>query len=107
MAFDEFIAWIEQHLGIGMLGASVQVVLIVVGTLVALSVGRRLVDRFAANPERRYQARRTVRTTSLTIGFLLIALTLAPNTDGFLSFFTVIGAGLAIALREVLLSVAG
>jgi len=107
MAFDAFITWIEQNLGLGMVDNIVTVVLVVVATLVVMRIGRRLVDRFVANPERRYQARRTVRTTSLTVGFLLIALTLTPDTDGFLSFFTLIGAGLAIALREVLLSVVG
>ncbi|GAB5521520.1 MAG: mechanosensitive ion channel [Rhodothermales bacterium] len=107
MAFDEIIAWIEQNLGEGTVGTLAQVVLIFIGTIVLMRIGRRLVDRFVADPSRRYQAGRTVRTTSLIIGFLLIVLTLAPDTDGFLSFFTVIGAGLAIALREVLLSVAG
>ena len=82
-------------------------VFIVLATLVAVRVGRRLIERYVSAPERQYRAVRYYRRTLALAAVLLILIVWSPGLRGLATVFTVIGAGFAIALREVLLSLAG
>jgi small-conductance mechanosensitive channel len=80
---------------------------IVLATLVAMRVGRRLIEHYADAPERQYRAVRYYRRMLALVAGLLVLIVWSPGLRDLVSVFTVIGAGFAIALREVLLSLAG
>ena len=80
-----------QHL----LGSIVALVLVTVLTKLAQRIGLR----YVSEPERRYK-------TSKLIG-RVGGLIWSPNTEQVVTILTVIGAGLAISMREALLSVIG
>lgn len=68
---------------------------------------QRLAARLIDEPNRLYRIKRVIRGTGLLAALFLIVVTFHPELGDFLTLLTVIGAGLAIALREMLLSVAG
>ncbi len=86
-------------------------VLVILGGLMALALLARLALRIVRgsleDPTRVYHASRIVRRTAGTIAILLVLLLLSPDVRGLITVLTVVGAGLAIALREALLSIAG
>lgn len=79
---------------------------LVVGWLV-LTLGHRWIDAHAANPKEQYRRQRLLSTLVVVIGGAIILglwARLVPHASTFLGL---IGAGLAVALREPLLSIAG
>ncbi|GIV60259.1 mechanosensitive ion channel family protein [Rhodocaloribacter litoris] len=86
-------------------------VLLIVVTLAALYVltrlAQRLARRYVTDPARLYSTTKTIRRTAGITAIVLVILLLSPDVRGLLTVLTVIGAGLAIALREALLSFAG
>ncbi len=87
-----------------------QTVLFLVGGLlvwfVLVRLGIRVVDRYVKSPTRRYQATRTLRRIGLGGGVILLLLLLSPASTSLVNLLTIAAAGLAIALRELLLSIA-
>ncbi len=82
--------------------------LVVLGVFALLiRIGRRLASRYIDDPARRFRASRTVSRTFAVVAFVLIVVLWSSQLGSLATLLTVIGAGLAIALREVLLSVAG
>jgi len=83
------------------------ILLFVVLVAVLVHVIQGLVKRFVSDPTRLYRIIRIVRGMGAFIALLLVVLVLAPELGDLLTVLTVIGAGLAIAMREVILSLAG
>ena len=81
--------------------------LIALATLVALRVGRRLIEHYVSAPERQYRAVRYFRRTLILVAAVLVLIVWSPGLRDLVTVLTVIGAGFVIALREVVLSLAG
>jgi small-conductance mechanosensitive channel len=85
--------------------------LVILGALFVLFLLVRLAVRIAQkslhDPTRVYHVARAIRRVGLVLGFVLVIGMLSPDVRGFVTVLTVIGAGLAIAMREALLSMAG
>lgn len=81
------------------------IVLLAIALLVR--VVQRLVFRYVDEPSKRYHAYRLVRRFASLLAFLLIYLIWSPGEQNVVTILTVIGAGLAIALREAVLSAFG
>jgi hypothetical protein len=94
--------WLRHHL------------IAVVGTLVVLlaaalvtAIGQKIVSARVRNPRAHYRYRKLLSTAVTVLSVLLIAILWARLIPHHGTFFGLMGAGLAIALREPLLSVAG
>ncbi len=85
--------------------------LLVAGALVTLLLLVRVINRILKksiqDPTKAFHASRTVRQVAAALGVIAAIAIIAPDTGGLVTILTVIGAGLAISLREALLSVAG
>lgn len=81
------------------------VLLVVTALLVHLA--KRLAKRYFTEPERVYRAGRSARRFGLFFAVLAAVIVWSPGFGDLWTLLTVIGAGMAIAMREVLLSVAG
>ncbi len=78
--------------------------LILLVAYVLTRLGQRLVPRYVDEPARRYRASKLIgRLAALATVLVVVALWSAGLND-FVTLLTVIGAGLVIAMREVLLS---
>ncbi len=86
-------------------------VLLIAATLAALYVltrlAQRLTRRYVTDPSRAYAVNRTLRRVAGVTAFVTVIILISPDVRGLLTVLTVIGAGLAIALREALLSFVG
>jgi len=85
----------------------------ILGTIVALVVAG-VVSKLAAplvakvaDPEKRYKYRKLLSTIVVVLAAIAIGALWAPHVPHASTFYGLIGAGLAVALREPLLSVAG
>jgi len=85
--------------------------LITLGLLVAVMIivklGQRVSKRALKDPGKVFRASRSMRRLGVFIALVGIVLIWTPGFRDVLTVFTVIGAGMAIALRDVLLSIAG
>jgi small-conductance mechanosensitive channel len=85
--------------------------LLVVGVIILLLIVVRIVSRILAStiqdPTKSYMATRAVRRGAAVLGLVVCIVILSPDSSGLVTVLTVIGAGLAISLREALLSIAG
>ncbi len=70
-------------------------------------IGQRLVKRYAGEPSRVYHASRILGRLGALAIFVIVVSLLSPRLGDILTLLTVIGAGLAIAMRELLLNLAG
>ena len=75
--------------------------------LIVSRVASRLAARYIVDTTRLYQTTRTIRTTSGLLILATILVLIAPRPGDVVTIITVVGAGLAIATREALLSVLG
>jgi small-conductance mechanosensitive channel len=81
---------------------------IVLGLLgILLRVARGLIYRYVPDPARQYRASKAIRGTLAVFTIVVIVAIWSPRIGGIATLLTVVGAGLAIALRELLLNVAG
>jgi small-conductance mechanosensitive channel len=76
----------------------------VVIVLITTRVVLRLVLRYLDDPPRRYRTSKIIRRTGAIVLLVALVLIWSPGQPHLLTILTVIGAGLAIAMREVLLS---
>jgi len=72
-----------------------------------VKIGQRFARRYFDDPERVYRASKSSRRLAIFLSIVTIVLIWSPEFGDFVTVLTVIGAGMAIALREVLLSLAG
>ncbi|NND71253.1 MAG: mechanosensitive ion channel family protein [Rhodothermales bacterium] len=80
---------------------------ILLGVFVVSRIALRLTKRFVTDPKRLYHSSKMIRRISGIVALVLIVGFFSPRLGDVLTVLTVIGAGLAIALREALLSVFG
>ncbi len=79
--------------------------MVVIFVLVRVSI--RLLTRRIDDPERVYRISRQIRRLGAVVMVGLLLIIFSPRPGELVAILTVVGAGLAIALREALLSVAG
>lgn len=87
--------------------ASIGTIVTLAAALVAERIGTVVIDSRAASNQQRYAWRSNLRFITLLLAAILIAALwtrLFPNKG---TFYGLLGAGLAVALREPLLSMAG
>lgn len=84
-----------------------EVVVVLVLLFLLVQVTRRLVLRYIEEPERRYRASKIIGRTGGLLGLLFVVGIFFDRSDDLVTVLTVIGAGLAISMRETLLSLAG
>lgn len=89
----------------------VRFLLIALGTALVMYIlvrlSKRLVLRYIDDPERQFRASKMISRTGGLVTLLLIIAFLSPDPGNLLTILTVVGAGLAIAMREALLSFIG
>ena len=86
-------------------------IVITAGVVVLALILAKLSSRFARgyfdDPEKVYRSTKSARRVAIFFTIVTTILVWSPGFGDFITLLTVIGAGMAIALREVLLSVAG
>lgn len=78
-----------------------------VGMYVLVRLSQRAVLKFIEQPERRYRTSKFIGRVGILLSLLLIVLIWSPQPRGLVTILSLIGAGLAISMREALLSIAG
>mgnify|MGYP001267555063 CR=1 FL=1 len=81
-------------------------VILVVAFLLS-RLGRRLADRYIDQAERKYRVAKLASRTVAVLALLLVVALWSSRLGALLTILTIIGAGTAVALRDVLLSFAG
>jgi small-conductance mechanosensitive channel len=93
--------WLQAH---GLSPEFQQNLLLTAITIVALWAGRRIVlglaYRRVTDPWSRYRWRKAVTYVSITIGVIIIGHTWIPGMQALATFFGLLSAGLAIALKD-------
>ena len=79
---------------------------VVIVTLVRL-IQRWVIGRYIQDTDLRYNARKAIRFFGFVIGFLYITAVFSVQFSGLTVAFGIAGAGIAFALQEVIMSVAG
>ena len=74
---------------------------------ITVQVLRRFVLRYIEEPERRYRANKIIGRTGGLVALLITFGVLFQRAADLITVLTVVGAGLAIAMRETLMSMAG
>ncbi len=80
---------------------------IILIAFIIVQVSYRLSRKYIHSPERIYRSTKSVRRLVVFLAVVSIAMVWSPGFGDLLTILTVIGAGMAIALREVLLSIGG
>ena len=70
-------------------------------------LSRRVVDRYIEEAERKYRIAKLISRSVAVLALLLIVALWSQRLSALLTILTIIGAGTAVALRDVLLSFAG
>ena len=80
---------------------------VLVVAFVLTKVGQRLAVRYLEDPERRYRTSKMVSRSAALLSLLALVLIWSPRPEAVVALLTIVGAGLAIAMREALLSLVG
>lgn len=81
--------------------------IILVAVVIVVRVTQRLVGRYGEEPECIFRASRMIRRIGALAALITVVALFSPGSADLLMLLTVIGAGMVIALREVLLSIVG
>jgi len=81
--------------------------LLLIGAFVLSRLGQRLALHTFDEHERQYRASKWISRLLWTVAVVAIAALWSPSAGTLITVLTIIGAGLAVALRDVLLSVVG
>jgi len=84
-----------------------RVIVSLVVCVVAVRALRAVVARQVEDPEIRYRSSRAIGIGGWAVAFLLVVTAFSGSISGLLASFSIIGAGIAFALQEVIASVAG
>ncbi len=84
-----------------------ETVLLLAAALLLTEVGRRLALHTFDDQERQYKASKWLGRVFWGIALVLIVAIWSPSATNLITLLTIIGAGLAVALRDVLLSFVG
>ncbi|MFT4604691.1 MAG: small-conductance mechanosensitive channel [Rhodothermales bacterium] len=98
---------LPEELGNELMMRLLLVVGVVILLLIVVRVVTRILESTIQDPTKSYLATRAVRRGGAALGFVVSLVILSPDSSGLVTVLTVIGAGLAISLREALLSIAG
>jgi len=79
----------------------------IVIAFILVKIGQRFARGYFDDPERVYRSNKSARKLAAFLTVVAIIIIWSPGFGDFVTLLTVIGAGMAIALREVLLSIAG
>lgn len=80
---------------------------IVAAALLLSRLSRRLVDHYVEPAERKYHVAKFVSRSIAVLALLLVIALWSERISALITILTIIGAGTAVALRDVLLSFAG
>lgn len=80
---------------------------IVVLAIFFVKLSKRIARGYFNDPEKVYRSSKSARRLAIFLTSVASLMVWSPGLGDFVTVLTVIGAGMAIALREVLLSVAG
>ncbi len=94
--------WLRHHL-IAVIGT----IVVLLAAALVTAVGQKIISARVHNSRAHYRYRKLLSTAVTVVSVLLIAILWARLIPHHGTFFGLMGAGLAIALREPLLSVAG
>ncbi|TDI73343.1 MAG: mechanosensitive ion channel family protein [Bacteroidetes bacterium] len=86
---------------------SLTTLLVIVGIFFLVRVAQRLIGRYGTDPDRIYATSRSIRRLGVFLGISAVILLFSGQIGDILTVLTLIGAGMAIALSQVLMSVAG
>ena len=81
--------------------------LIILGFFMVSRIVLRIIPKYIEDHTRRYRTSKIIKRSAATAAIICIIIVISPGTTEFLTVLTLIGAGLAIALREVLLCLFG
>jgi small-conductance mechanosensitive channel len=81
--------------------------LVLIAALVLSQIAQRIALHTFDEQERQYKASKWISRVLWTLALVLIAGLWSPNASQLITILTIIGAGLAVALRDVLLSFVG
>ncbi len=93
--------WLQHHL-IAVVGTAI----VLIAAFLITAIGNKVLNARIHNPRVHYRYRQLLSTTVTVISVLFIAILWARLIPHHGTFFGLMGAGLAIALREPLLSIA-
>lgn len=82
-------------------------ILVLAATLILSAIGRRIALATFDEQERQYKASKWLSRVLWFLGLIVIVTLWSPDASQFITVLTIIGAGLAVALRDVLLSFVG
>ena len=85
----------------------VETILLLLLTFALIRASRHVMKRIVTSPERRYRMSKLIGRFGLALFTVALIVLWAPERGQVFTILTVIGAGLAISLREALLSMAG
>jgi small-conductance mechanosensitive channel len=94
--------WVRQHL----IGLGVTAAVLIIGPII-MGIGQKIISARVKNPRDYYRDRKLLGTVVTIVGVVAIILVWARLIPHHGTFFGLLGAGLAIALKEPLLSIAG
>jgi len=80
---------------------------IIIFAIILAKIAKSIARGYFDDPERVYRSSKSARRVAAFLSVVAIILVWSPEFGDFVTVLTVIGAGMAIALREVLLSIAG
>ena len=84
-----------------------ETIILLLITLALIRATRHVMKRIVTSPERRYRMSKLIGRIGLALFTIALIVLWAPERGQVFTILTVIGAGLAISLREALLSMAG
>ncbi len=85
----------------------VESLLLLLAALILTQIGRRVALHTFDEKERQYRASKYLSRVLWGLAFILIVALWSPSASTMITVLTIIGAGLAVALRDVLLSFVG
>lgn len=88
-------------------GKAVAAILTVVLVIVFVRFAQSALGRYIESSERRYRIRKLITFSGYVLGIFLLSIVFSDKLSGLTVFFGVAGAGIAFALQEVIVSVAG
>ena len=86
---------------------AIYTVIAILVAFILVKVGQRFARGYFNDPERVYRSYKSARRLAAFLTLVTVVIIWSPGFGDFVTLLTVIGAGMAIALREVLLSIAG
>jgi small-conductance mechanosensitive channel len=104
ISFSQLIDKVLNDPVMSKLGAAAVVIILVI---VAVRVSQASMGRYIEDNERRYRIRKLITVAGYLVATFLLSLVYSDKFGGLTVFFGVAGAGIAFALQEVIMSVAG